>query len=83
MGCAGESSRSAGCCAEHGWQIAPATYYAAKTRPPSARAVRDGELKPMIAAVHEANYGVYGVRKIHAELRRDGHRGRPGPGRHG
>jgi len=62
---------------EHGWQIAPATYYAAKTRPPSARAVRDATLKPVIAGVHEANYGVYGVRKMHAELRRRGvHAGR-------
>jgi len=56
--------------AEHGWQIAPATYYAAKTRPPPARAVGDAALTPVIAGVHEANYGVYGVRKMHAELRR-------------
>ena len=56
----------------HGLAIAPATYYAAKTRPPSPRAVRDAELKPVIAAVHEANYGVYGVRKMHAALRRAG-----------
>ena len=33
-------------------QFAPATYYAAKARPPSARAVRDEELKPEIARVH-------------------------------
>jgi len=57
---------------EHGLQIAPATYYAAKTRPPSARRQRDEQLKPRIAAVHAANYGVYGVRKMHAALRRDG-----------
>jgi putative transposase len=57
---------------EHHLPIAPATYYAAKRRPPSARAVRDGELRPLIAALHQANYGVYGVRKMHAALRRDG-----------
>ncbi len=57
---------------EHGWQIAPATFYAAKTRPPSARSVRDAALTPVIVGVHEANYGVYGVRKVHAELRRQG-----------
>jgi len=57
---------------EHGWQIAPATYYAAKTRAPSARAVRDRQLQPRIAAIHAANYGVYGVRKVHAALRREG-----------
>jgi putative transposase len=56
----------------HGLAIAPATYYAATTRPPSPRAVRDGELKPIIAAVHETNFGVYGVRKMHAALRRAG-----------
>ena len=28
--------------------IAPSTYYAAKKRPPSARALRDAELKPQI-----------------------------------
>lgn len=29
---------------EHGISIAPSTYYAAKGRPPSTRAVRDAEL---------------------------------------
>jgi putative transposase len=57
---------------EHGLAIAPATYYATKRRPRSARCVRDAELKPQIAALHAANYGVYGVRKMHAALRRDG-----------
>jgi len=58
--------------AEHGWQIAPATYYAAKTRPPPARVLRDGQLKVTIARLHAANYGVYGVRKLHAAIRREG-----------
>ncbi len=53
-------------------QVAPSTYYAAKHRPPSARSVRDGELKELIAVVHQDNYGVYGVRKVHRQLRRDG-----------
>ncbi len=57
---------------EHHLAIAPATYYAAKTRSPSARAGRDSELKPLIATLHQANYGVYGVRKMHAALCRDG-----------
>ena len=47
-------------------------YYAAKTRPPSARAIADAALCEQIAAVHEANYGVYGVRKMHTALRRAG-----------
>jgi len=51
--------------------IAASTFYAARTRPPSARAVRDQELKPIIARVHKENYGVYGIRKVHAALRRE------------
>lgn len=52
--------------------IAPSTYYAAKTRPESARAVRDRELTEQITTVHRENYGVYGARKIHAQLQRQG-----------
>ena len=55
-----------------GMQIAPSTYYAAKKRPPSARAVRDAKLVVDIKTAHQANLGVYGVRKIHAELNREG-----------
>jgi putative transposase len=40
--------------------LAPATYYAAKTRPVSARAMREARLKPIIEATHRDNYGVYG-----------------------
>ena len=47
-------------------------YSAAKARPPSPRAVADTVLTERIRAVHEANYGVYGVRKMWAALRRDG-----------
>jgi transposase InsO family protein len=53
-------------------QIAPSTYYAAKTRPPSARAVRDEQLVPLIRQCHKDNLGVYGARKVHAELNRQG-----------
>ncbi|XNY99390.1 IS3 family transposase [Micrococcus luteus] len=55
-----------------GTQIAPSTYYAAKTRPVSARRLRDEQLLAEIRRVHEANYGVYGARKVHAQLRREG-----------
>jgi putative transposase len=51
-------------------EIAPSTYYAAKSRPPSARAVRDAELIPAIRQAHQDNLGVYGARKVHAELKR-------------
>lgn len=53
-------------------QIAPSTYYAAKTRHPSARAVRDAELTEKITTIHKENYDVYGIRKMHAALRRAG-----------
>ena len=52
-------------------RVAPSTYYAARTRPPSARAVRDEELKAVIVRVHKDNYGVYGIRKMHAQLARE------------
>ena len=42
-------------------QIAPSTYYAAKKRPPSARAMTDRNLKPEIRRVWETNYRVYGA----------------------
>jgi putative transposase len=50
-------------------QIAPSTYYAAKSRPESAR---DRVLAEKIERVHEDNYGVYGARKVWAELNRQG-----------
>ena len=53
-------------------QFAPRTYYAAKARPLSARALRDAELKPQIARVHRDNFGVYGVDKVWAQLNREG-----------
>ena len=55
-------------------QFAPRTYYAAKARPPSTRAVRDEVVKPEIARVHRDNFGVYGVDKVWAQLNREGTR---------
>jgi putative transposase len=52
--------------------VAPSSYYAAKTRPSSARSTRDEELKREIARIHAANFGVYGVRKLWRALRREG-----------
>src|SRR4051812_23938741 len=53
-------------------QFAPSTYYAAKSRPLSARAIRDACLKVAIVTVHQANYEVYGVRKMWKAMRRSG-----------
>ncbi|MDR3082225.1 MAG: hypothetical protein LBV60_15090 [Streptomyces sp.] len=36
--------------------LATSTYYAAKKRGPSARAVRDAELKTLISRVHADNF---------------------------
>jgi putative transposase len=52
--------------------IAPSTYYDAKKRPPSKRALRDAELKVEIARVHAQNFGVYGARKVWRQLCREG-----------
>jgi len=52
--------------------IAPSSYYAARSRPPSARTVRDDALKPEISRIHAGNLGVYGARKVWRTLRREG-----------
>jgi putative transposase len=51
--------------------VAPSVYYAARSRPPSARATRDAELKPLILEVYKENFKVYGARKIWLALRRN------------
>lgn len=53
-------------------QVAPSTYYAQRSRPPSARAVRDQQLKVEIRRVWDANYQVYGAEKIWRQLAREG-----------
>lgn len=57
-----------------GTKIAPSTFHAAKTRGPSARHFSDAQTTEVIERVHAQNYGVYGIRKVHAELHRQGHR---------
>jgi putative transposase len=56
---------------EHGTPIAPSTYYDARDRP-SSRADREEQLKAEITRVHQANYGVYGARKVWLALNREG-----------
>jgi putative transposase len=56
----------------HGCSIDPSTYYRAAKRAPSARAMRDVELKDLITRVHSENFGVYGVRKVWREINRRG-----------
>jgi putative transposase len=47
------------------------TYHARKSRPASARAVRDEALKADIRRVFEANYSCYGARRVWIALRRE------------
>lgn len=41
------------------------------SRQPSARAVRDEELKAEISRVHQSSFGVYGVRKVWRQMQRE------------
>lgn len=54
-------------------QVAPSSYYAHKTRPPSARSRRDALLVPILVALWTANFKAYGVRKLWRAARRAGH----------
>ena len=56
-----------------GLQVAPSTYYAARSRPPSARAVRDLVLITALVALWTDNYHVYDARKLWKTARRAGY----------
>jgi putative transposase len=53
-------------------QVAPSTYYAASSRPPSARALRDAQLKVEIERVYKEHFEVYGACKVWRQLHREG-----------
>jgi putative transposase len=53
-------------------EVAPSIYYAHKSRPPSARAIRDTQLKVEIKRVYKDNFEVYGAEKIWRQLAREG-----------
>jgi putative transposase len=60
---------------EHGVKIAPRTYYARKVRSPSVRVLRYAVVLARIEQVHadpQIGRGLYGVRKVHAQLIREG-----------
>lgn len=54
-------------------KIAPSTYYTAKSRPPSARQLRDEHPMPQLTALWKDNDRVYGARKRWKAARRAGH----------
>lgn len=53
-------------------QFAPSSYYAAKGRPPSARALSDAVLKVEVLRVFEENFFCYGMEKLWRQLNREG-----------
>jgi hypothetical protein len=55
-----------------GVQVTPSSYYAAKSRPPSARAVRDADLFIDIEVAHQDNLGVYGALRVRRAQPRGG-----------
>ena len=53
-------------------QVAPSTYYSARARPRCRRRLADERLKVEIRRVYQANYAVYGARKVWRQLQREG-----------
>ncbi|WP_179747618.1 IS3 family transposase [Microlunatus parietis] len=59
---------------EHGIKIAPSTYYEARNRPPSRRALRDTEIVELIKTARQQRFvDGFGARKLWLYLRRQGH----------
>jgi len=54
-------------------EMAPSTYYSAKSRPPSARAVQDAIMMQALMALWVANRKVYGAHKLWKAAHRAGH----------
>lgn len=56
-------------------KIALSTYYAVKSRPASARSIRDQQIRRSLHQIFEDNYSCYGARKMWAAINREGHLG--------
>jgi putative transposase len=54
-------------------QVAPSTYYSAKSRPLSPRALRDAVMMPILLGLWATNRKVYGAHKLWKAARRAGH----------
>lgn len=52
-------------------EVSRSGYHAWAKRPPSPREVRDRELVEIMCGIHQRARGVYGARRIHAELEHD------------
>jgi transposase InsO family protein len=55
-------------------EVSRAAYYAHRADSPSTRQLVDQELSEHIRQAHQRSKGRYGAPRIHAQLRRDGHR---------
>ena len=55
-------------------EVSRAAYYANRADSPSTRQLVDQELSEHIRQAHQTSKGRYGAPRIHAQLRRDGHR---------
>jgi putative transposase len=53
-------------------EVAPSTYYEAKSRPASLRTQRDNEVAPQLVGLFEKNYSVYGRRKLTRAAKKNG-----------
>ena len=59
---------------EHGCPIAPSTYYEARARRPSKRALRDAEITELVRDARQQRFVArFGARKMWLYLRRQGH----------
>lgn len=64
---AGQGHSAKQCCRMLG--VAPSGYFYWRTRPPSIRQLRQGQLDDLVSDIHRASNGTYGKRRITAELR--------------
>ena len=55
-------------------QVSRSAFYEARTNTPSPRQVADEQLLELIHDVHQDSKGRYGAPRVHAQLRRGGHR---------
>jgi putative transposase len=55
-------------------QVSRSAFYQARTSTPSPRQVKDEQLLEVIREVHAGSKGRYGAPRVHAQLRREGHR---------